>query len=133
MSSFSAYLEDAIADWISGSAMPTAPTTTYLALYTSEPKDDDSGTEVTGGSYARQSISYGLPGSVTDTGTTMAINANIIFPTATGTWGSITHFGVFDALSGGNLLFFGSFTVAKLIESGDTYSVASGDLSILIR
>lgn len=133
MSAFSSYVEDAIADWLDGTAMPAAPGTLYLALFTSDPQDDGSGTEVSGGSYARQTMAITVGAPVVGTGTTISNTGNVVFPTATATWGNITHFGVFDAVSGGNLLLHGAWATAKLIDSSDTFAVSAGDLSVVIR
>ncbi len=133
MSAFSSYVEGAIADWYDGTTMPAAPGTLYLALFTSDPQDDGSGAEVSGGSYARETLTLTVGTPVVGTGTTISNSANIVFTTATATWGNITHWGVFDAVSGGNLLLHGAWNVAKLIESSDTFAVSSGDWATVIR
>lgn len=92
----------------------TAPTAWYLALYKSDPTYLDVGLEVSGGSYARQSILFGVP-----SGGVSANTNEITFPTATNTWGNVTHAAIRDASSGGNLLFYGSLVVPRYITAGD--------------
>jgi len=134
MSSFSSYIEDLIYRWmLRATNMPSAPTNIYLALFTSDPQDNGSGNEVSGGNYARELIAFDTPTSIVGTGTSGSNSSNIIFTTATADWGSITHGALFDALSGGNLLSYWPWAVAKLIQTGDTYTVAAGDITALIR
>ena len=95
----------------------TSPTTVYLALYTSNPNPNNSGTEVSGGSYTRQSISWSAVG----TGQSTSNTNTITFPTATGTWGTITYWALFDAVSSGNLLMFAPVSSVVTINNGNTY------------
>lgn len=102
----------------------TPPTTVYLALYTSNPNPNNSGTEVTGGSYARQAVSWtALAG-----GTSTQNSSTITFPTATANWGAITYVALLDAASSGNLLMFAPATVTITINNGQTYTITSGNL-----
>lgn len=135
MANLSAYLELAIYNWTANAtAMPAAPATVYLALSTADPLDDGSGmAEVAGGAYARQAMSFGAGASVNGVGTTGSTNANIIFPTATAAWGIISHGAIYDALAAGNMLWHFQWTVSKNIQIGDTYTVASGDFSLVVR
>jgi hypothetical protein len=98
-------------------AMPS-PTTVFLALYTSNPNEDNSGTEVTGGAYARQEITYAAPSA----GTNMQEirNTNVVtFPRATADWGRVTHFGIMTAVSGGQLLQFEAILVPQDVLNGN--------------
>ena len=124
--SFSNFLETEILDHVFGGNAYTAPSTLYLALYTAAPSDAGGGTEVSGASYARQSAAMTVSG---DTATT---SASIEFPAAGGSWGTITHIGVFDALSGGNLLAYGSLGTSKTIETGDIFRIPAGSLDITL-
>lgn len=126
MSAFSNYLETAILDHVFGGVPYSAPATLYLALYTVAPDDTGGGTEVSGGSYARQTVAF------TVSGDTASNNAAVEFPTATGTWGTVVAVGVFDALTSGNLLAYGNLTASKTIASGDVFRVPSGDLDITL-
>lgn len=126
MSAFSNYLETAILNHVFGGVSYSAPATLYLALYTVAPDDTGGGTEVSGGSYARQTVAF------TVSGDTASNNAAVEFPTATGTWGTVVAVGVFDALTSGNLLAYGNLTASKTIASGDVFRVPSGDLDITL-
>ena len=120
------YLENKVLDHILGTTSYTMPATPYLALYTVAPTDSTSGTEVTGGSYARQAVSFNAASSGAATN-----DANVDFtgmPTAT-----VVAVAVCDADTGGNILVYGSFTSNKSVTSGDTLRIASGDLSISIN
>lgn len=127
MSAASNYLELKLLDHALGTAAFTAPSAVYLGLFTSDPTDADTGTEVTtiGSAYAREAITFGAA-----SGGSAASNATVTFSAATANWGTITHIGIYDALSGGNLLFHGAVTTSKTIESGDTFQVSSGNLTI---
>lgn len=130
MGSFGNYLEDEILDHIFGKGSYTPPTI-YVALSTADPLDDGSGmSEPSGGSYARKSTSA----ADWNTSSSGAIdNANdITFAQATASWGTITHFALMDALSGGNLLAHGSLTTPKAIGNGDTAKFAAGDLDVTL-
>ena len=133
MAAFSDYLEQAILNHIfRNTAIFTPPANVYLALFTAAPSDSGGGTEVSGGSYARKAVSttgqWSAPGVG---GLTDNINAQA-FPTATASWGTVTHVGIFDAASAGNLLFHGALTVSKTVGSGDTFQFNAGDLDITL-
>ena len=133
MSQMSDYLEAALRTLIfrTGTGM-TKPTHLGIALFTAAPSDSGGGTEVSGGSYARVDVppldaNWSAPDS---TGGLTANLAAITFPTASASWGTVTHVGIFDATSGGNLLFWGALTASKTVGSGDTFSFAIGALTI---
>lgn len=129
MSAFSDYLENKLVDHILRNTAYTVPTGVYVALYTATPSDAGGGTEVTGGSYARVQVGPstsawnatqgGTAGASSGTGGQTANAADVVFPAPTANWGSVTHFGLFDALTSGNLLFWGALTAAKTINNGD--------------
>lgn len=125
MSAMSDYLENKILDHVLGTTAYTAPSTVYIGLATASFADDNSGTELTGNNYSRVSASFDAAAS----GTTDN-SAAIEFAAATGSWGSVSHFGIFDAASSGNLLIHGAFTSAKTISAGDVLKIATGDLDI---
>jgi len=124
--SFTNFLETEILDHVFAGAAYTAPTTKYLALYTAAPGETGGGTELSGSAYVRKAIAF------TTSGNTTSNNAAIEFPTATGSWGSVTHVGVFDALTSGNLMAYATLTSAKTIDSGDVFRIPSGDLDITL-
>ena len=125
MSAMSDYLENEILDHILSVGSYTMPTNVYVGLSTGSFADDNSGTEITGNNYARVVASFGAAASGTASN-----DAAIEFAAATGSWGSISHFGIFDASSSGNLLIHGAFTAAKTIASGDILKISTGDLDV---
>jgi hypothetical protein len=125
MSAMSDYLENEILDHILSVGSYTMPTAVYVGLSTGSFNDDNSGTELTGNNYSRVAATF----SAASSGTT-SNSAAIEFAAATGSWGSVSHFGIFDAASAGNLLIHGAFTVAKTIASGDILKIPTGDLDI---
>ena len=117
------YLEDKVLDHILGTTTYTKPTTVYVALYTAAPNDAGGGTQVTGGSYARQTAAF----SASSSGAT-SNSANIDFtnmPACT-----VVAIGIFDALTAGNLLVWGTLSTNKSLDAGDTLRIATGDLDI---
>ena len=126
--SFSNFLETEILDHVFAGAAYTAPTTKYLALFTAL-ADGEAGTvtEVTGGGYARQTVAF------TTSGNTTSNNAAVEFPTATANYGTVTHVGVYDASSSGNLMAYAALSSNKTIETGDVFRVPSGDLDITLN
>ena len=129
MAGFSDYLEDKVLDHVFGGVAYTAPTTLYVALYTVIPSDTGGGTEVTGGSYARQTATF----TVSGTSPTTATNAAAIeYPTATADYGTVVAVGVMDALTGGNLLAYAGLDVNKVVSDGDVFRFDAGDLDITL-
>jgi hypothetical protein len=122
--SLSNYLETALLNHAFRGTAYTQPSGLYLALFTSDPGEANTGTEVSGNAYARQSFS----GSVS--GDTFTASTNIEFPAATASWGTITHVGIFDALTSGNLLASGALTTSRAIGSGDVFREASLTVSL---
>ena len=127
MSAMSNYLETALVNATLRNTSFTSPTTVYVGLYTTSPGEGNTGTEVSGGSYARQSAAFAAP---TDGVTTNS--ATLTFPTATASWGTITHIGILDALTTGNLLYYAALDVSKTIGSGDIFTISSGNLSVTL-
>ena len=127
MSEMSNYLENALINGTLRATNYTAPSTVYLALYTTDPTDADTGTEVSGGSYARQSITFGAPSNGVSTN-----SADITFPTATGSWGTVGWVGIRDNSTGGNLLYHTPLDASKTIASGDIFKVSTGNLSVTL-
>lgn len=141
MSAMSDFLENKLIDQLfRGQAAPTT-TTLHIGLLTAAPSDSGGGTEVTGGSYARVAVGSSLAnwagtqaaGSTvasSGTGGQTSNNTAITFPTPSAGWGTVTHFGIYDAASGGNLLFWGALTIAKTINQADTVTFPAASLSI---
>jgi hypothetical protein len=127
MSEISNYLENALINVTLRGTSFTAISTPYVALFTSDPTDAGTGTEVSGGSYARQSVTMGAPSNGA------SINsADVTFPTCTSSWGTVGWIGIYDALTSGNLLYHTPLDVAKVIDVGDVFKIASGNLSVTI-
>jgi len=126
--SFSNTFETHVLNYVFTTTSVTRPTAWYLALFTSNPAEDASGTEVTtsGTAYARQSATF------TVSGNTASNSAAIEFPTATASFGTVSHVGVFDASSGGNLIAYSALDTSKAISTGDVFRVPSGDLDITL-
>lgn len=136
------YLENKLIDHVFRGTSYTAPGTIYVALFTSSCSDSAGGTEVSGGSYARPSITSNgtnwantqASGTGTSSGTsgTTSNSGAINFATPSAGWGTVTHWGLYDASSSGNLLICAALTASKTINSGDTVSFAGGALTVTI-
>ena len=126
--SFSNFLETEILDHVFGAAAYTAPGTMYLALYTSAPGEAGGGTEVSasGTAYARQSVAF------TVSGNTASNTGAVEYPTATAAFGTVTHVGVMDASTSGNLMAYAALASSKTISTGDVFRVPAGDLDITL-
>ena len=125
MSAMSNYLENEILDHILATGAYTMPSAIYIGLSTGSFGDDASGTELNGNGYTRKVMAFdaAVAGTADNSGA-------VEFSAATSSWGTVSHFGLFDASSGGNLLIHGAFTAAKLIDTGDILKIAAGDLDI---
>jgi len=136
MAGLTNYLEDKIVNHVFGSTTYTKPTNWYVGLLTATPSDSAAGTEVTGGSYARQVCAFTITGS----GIAQAVNTSAItFPTATADWGIVGWVGIYDALSGGNLVAYQnlqksdfSTTTTKTINDGDIFKFNASTIKIQI-
>lgn len=124
------YLELKILDHVLKVAAYTQPTGLYLALFTADPGEASSfAAEVstTGTAYARQAVTFAAASNGTS-----ATNATVTFPAATASWGTITHVAICDGSTAGagNQLFYGPVTTSKTIDTGDTFQVTSGNLTV---
>ena len=126
MAGFSDYLENKVVGHVFGGSAYTAPSTLYVALYTSAPSDTGGGTEVSGGAYARQTSAF------TVTGNEASNTSAIEYPTATGDYGTVVAVGVFDALTSGNLLAYGNLTTSKTVSTGDVFRFNAGAIDITV-
>lgn len=146
MSAMSDYLENKIIDHILRGTPYAAPSTNVcIGLFTTTPSDTGGGTEVStsGTGYARANVAasvngwtgtHGGAGAVSSGTTGFANNASaIVFNAPTGNWGVVNGFGMYDAFTGGNLLFYGNLTIPKTINNGDSApSFAANTLCIQI-
>ena len=130
MSAFSNYLEDQITGWIAGTSM-TAPTATFVQLYSQDPTDAGS---ATGALYSRVSVASGAGSWTRGTGGAGTItNASAITITSSATaTASATHFGVFSSATGGDMLFYGALTTAKTIAVGDEVKFNASALTLTV-
>lgn len=127
MAEISNYLENAIINATLRNTTYTSVATVYVSLWTTDPTDAGSGTEVSGGSYARTAVTFGAPSNGVTTN-----SADVTFPTATGTWGTVGWIGINDALSSGNLLYHTPLDVSKTVTSGDIFKISTGNLSVTL-
>lgn len=124
--SFSNFLETELLDHVFANNAYTSPSAVYVSLHTANPDEDGSGAEVSGGGYARQAGTFSV------TGNTATTTAAIEYPTATADYGTVTHVGIYDASTAGNLLAYAALTASKTISTGDVFRIPSGDLDITL-
>jgi len=129
MSEMSNYLENALINVTLRATTYTAPATVYVSLWTSDPTDAGSGTEVStsGTSYARTAVTFAAPSNGVTTN-----SADVTFPTATASWGTVGWIGINDALTTGNLLYHTPLDTSKTIDSGDIFKISTGNLSVTL-
>jgi hypothetical protein len=123
------FLELELLDHVLGNAAYTAPATVHLGLFTVTPSDTGGGTEVTGGSYARKAVTNNATNFPAAAAGSKSNGVAQSFVTATASWGTIVAFGVFDAATAGNLLWWGAISPTKVVDNGDTASFAIGALT----
>jgi hypothetical protein len=114
-------------NWLFTSGAVTRPTTWFIALYTVAPTDSTAGTEVTGGSYARQAV------TMTVTGDTASNSATVEWPAASASWGTVVAAAIMDAPTGGNIITYGTLTASKAIGSGDVFRFPAGDFDVTLN
>ena len=123
---FTDFLETKLVSHTFSATAYTSPSTVYVALYTVAPTDSTTGTEVSGGGYARQSASFTTTGNA-------ATNASAIeYPTATGNYGTVVAVAILDASSSGNMLAYATLSASKTISTGDVFRIPAGDLDITL-
>ena len=127
MSQMSNYLENALINGTLRGVQYTVPATVYVGLHTASPGEIGDGAEVSGGDYARQAVTFGAPANGVSTN-----SADVTFPTATGAWGTITSFGIWDASSAGNLLYYGNLGTNKTVASTDVVKILTSALSVTL-
>jgi len=124
--SFTDTFETRVLTWVFTASSATRPTAWFVALYTAAPNDTGGGTEVSGGGYVRKAATF------TVSGDTASNSGAIEYPTATGNYGTVSHVGIFDASSGGNLIAYAALTVSKTISTGDVLRIPAGDLDVTL-
>ena len=125
--SFTNAFETTVLEFALTTTSVTRPTNWYIALFTSDPTETGAaGTEDTGGSYARTAVTFSVSGN-------LGTNSGAVeFPACTSDWGTITHLGVMDASSSGNMLVHAALTTSKGIATGDVFRIPTGDLDITL-
>jgi hypothetical protein len=133
MTALSSYAELKILDLLFKNTSYTAPNA-YIGAFTSDPTDSASGTEASGSAYARVQIDTKMNSASAGTDNSSITNSSAITFTAAsgGAWGTITHIGIFDAASSGNLLAHGALAASKVISDGDTLQINASALTITI-
>jgi len=129
MAALSNYSEKLLLDWLMTTGSATRPTAWYVALFTAAPSDSGGGTEVSGSGYARQSVTFDAassPGGTTQNSTAATFTAS------GGSFGTVTHIGIFDSLTTGNLLWHGAMTASKTVADGDTLEFAIGNIDLTL-
>lgn len=141
---FTDYAENKLVDAVIRNQTLGAPTTWYVALFTSSCSDSAGGTEVSGGNYSRASLAANLTnwagtqsaGSTTassGTGGQTSNNSAITFATPSAGWGTVTYWGLYDAVSSGNMWICAALTVSKTINNGDSVSFAIAALTVTVQ
>jgi len=129
MAALSDHAENLLLNFLMTSGTATRPTAWYVGLFTAAPNDAGGGTEVSGNGYSRQAVSWD---TASGTGGTTSNSTAETFTASGGDWGTITHIGIFDASSAGNLLWHGSLTASKTINDGDSLEFAIGAIDLTI-
>lgn len=130
MAALSDYMENILVDVLFRGQVLTLPASLYVGLFQSAGSDVAPGTEVNGGGYARVAVprtlaawagtqAAGSTALSSGSGGQTSNNTDILFPLPTAAWGTVTHFGIFDAASGGNMLIHGPLSASKIINAGD--------------
>jgi len=136
MSAASNYVENKVLDHVLTATAYSAPSTRFLALFTNTSGNAAANLEAgtltdeisaSGTAYVRKAATFAAASSGTS-----ATNATVTFDAATANWGTVTHVAVMDASTSGNVLFWGAVTTPKTIETGDTFQVSSGNLTITL-
>lgn len=126
---FSNYLEDQITGWINGSAFASAPTSTFVQLYSQDPTDAGS---ATGALYTRVAVAAGGWTRGTGGAGTLTNTAAITITSSAASGATATHVAVFDTVTGGNMLFGGLLAAPKTIATGDEVKFNASALALTV-
>lgn len=129
MSALSDYAEKLVLDWLMTTGSATRPSGWYVGLFTASPNDAGGGTEVSGSGYSRKSASFNAASSP---GGTTSNSAVVSWTAAGGNYGTVTHIGIFDASTGGNLIWHGALSTSKTVNDGDTIQFSAGNLTLTL-
>tara|TARA_R100000951_G_C2593279_1_gene165751 strand:- start:409 stop:801 length:393 start_codon:yes stop_codon:yes gene_type:complete len=129
MAALSDHAENLLLNFLMTTGTATRPTNWYLALYTAAPNDAGGGTECSGNGYSRQSVSWD---AASGTGGTTSNSGPVTFTASGGNFGNVTHIGIHDASTSGNLLWHGAMAAAKQVNAGDSIQFATGSIDLTI-
>lgn len=125
------FMEDAVLDYVFGAVDPSFPAAFYLGLFTAAPSDTGGGTECSGTDYARKSVTRNQTNFPAAVDGAMNLDVQTEFVAAgSGGWGTVTHFGIFNASTDGNLLYWDALAVEKVVAEGDIVRFNSGALTL---
>lgn len=125
MSAASNYLENKLLDHFLGTAEFTMPNPVYCSLHSADPAEDASGAEISGNGYARQQMDFDAASAGS-----AANSADTDFTASGGSWPTITHWAIWDAPSGGNMLVYGAFAASRDIADTETFRIDAGDIVV---
>jgi hypothetical protein len=129
MAALSDHAENLLLNFLMTTGTATRPTNWYLALFTAAPNDAGGGTECSGNGYSRQTVAWD---AASGTGGTTSNSAPVTFTASGGNFGNVTHIGIFDASTSGNLLWHGAMAAAKQVNAGDSIQFATGSIDLTI-
>lgn len=129
MAALSDHAEALLLDWLMTDGTATRPTAWYVGLFTAAPSDSGGGTEVSTGGYSRQSVTFDAASSP---GGTTSNSGTVSFTASGADYGTVTHIGIFDASTSGNLLWHGALTASKTVADGDTLEFSAGNIDLTL-
>lgn len=139
MAAMTNYLENKLVDHIFRNTSFTMPAELHMSLHSSDPGETGAN-EISGNSYARAQLDPSVSNWKSTNGTTSGASSGtggqtsnavvITFPTPTGSWGTVTHFAIWDAATSGNPLVYGVLTISKTIDQGDTVTFGVDALTV---
>jgi len=129
MSNLSNYAEKLVLDWLVTTGSVVRPTAWFLALFTSTTDDAGGGTELSGNGYAREAVICAA--AATPSGGTQNTNG-IVFTAVGGSWGTVSHIAIYDAVSGGNSLWHGPLVTPQVIVDGHSLVFTDEDLDFIL-
>lgn len=120
------YLDGNILNAVLRGISYTSPVASYVALFTTSPTRAGGGVEVSGGSYARQIGAWSAPVNGLSSNT-----SDLVFPVASALWGTVTSYGLYDNIAGGNLLYFADLNAPRLVQINDQMKFPTGQLQVI--
>lgn len=131
MGSKSNYLENKVLDGVLGGTNYSQAATVYLALSTADPTESGGSiAEPSGNNYSRLAVTNNSTNWPAASSGAKSNGVDLTMATPSGTWGTVTNFAIFDASSGGNMLYYGALGTSKTINSGDTVVFSAGQIAL---